>query len=82
METLTPMAPARIAREVRDLAREAHRMLTASPTRPELRRLSRRIACLAGVCEGPIVAWLEGLRREVRSAARRAGSSRTACTCT
>jgi hypothetical protein len=86
MEISTLSEPARFARAIRDLARDAHRMLTHSPSAASLRRLSRRIDVLAAVLGerlgGPIGAWLDSLRREVRAAAvHRARASYFVCIC-
>jgi hypothetical protein len=78
--------PARFARDIRGLARDAHRTLTDSPSPAALRGLSRRIEALASTLgdrrEGPLGTWLDNLGREVRSAAvHRAESSRSLCAC-
>jgi hypothetical protein len=49
MEISTLSDPARFARAIRDLARDAHRTLTDSPSAASLRRPSRRIDVLAAV---------------------------------
>jgi hypothetical protein len=84
MEISTLSDPARFARAIRDLARDAHRTLTHSPSAASLRRLSRRIDVLAAVLGdrrgGPLGAWLDSLRREVRAAAvHRARASHLVC---
>jgi hypothetical protein len=78
--------PARFAQAIRDLAQDAHRTLTHSPSPVALRRLSRRIALLAsahGDRRGsPVGTWLDNLAREVRSAGdQRAESSLPMCLC-
>jgi hypothetical protein len=78
--------PARFARAVRDLARDAHLSLANSPSPEALRQLSRRIellgSALGGRRGGPLGTWLDNLGREVRSAALpRAGSCRRMCAC-
>jgi hypothetical protein len=73
MEISTPSDPARFARAIRDLARDAPRTMTHSPSAASPRRLSRRIDVLAAVLVhlrgGKLAAWLDSLRREVRAAA-------------
>jgi hypothetical protein len=86
MEIRTLSDPALLARAIRDLARDAHRTLTHSPSEASLRRLSRRIDVLAAVLAhrrgGPLEAWLDSLRREVRAAAvHRARASGLICIC-
>jgi hypothetical protein len=78
--------PARFARAIRGLARDAHETLTHSPSPATFRGLTRRIDVL-GVAlgdrrGGPVGTWLDSLRREVRSAAiQQAGASRPMCLC-
>jgi hypothetical protein len=83
MEINTLSDPARFARAIRGLARDAHRTLTHSPSAAALRRLSRRIELLSsaiGDRRGPLGTWLDNLGREVRSAAvHRAGASSRMC---
>jgi hypothetical protein len=86
MEISTLSDPARFARAIRDLARDAHRTLTHSPSAVSLRRLSRRIDVLADALgdrrAGPLGSWLDSLGREVRAAAvHRAEASRFLCIC-
>jgi hypothetical protein len=78
--------PARFARAIRGLSRDAHRTLTHSPSAAALRGLSRRIELLSCALgdrsDGPLGTWLDNLGREVRSASvRRAGSSRPMSIC-
>ena len=78
MEVNTLSDPARFAQAIRDLARDAHRTLTHSPSPAALRGLCRRIELLASALgdrrEGPLGTWLDNLGRKVRSAAiHRAG---------
>ena len=86
MEINTLSDPARFAQAIRGLARDAHHMLTHSPSAADLRRLSRRIELLASVLGdrrgGPLGTWLDNLGREVRSAAvHQAESSCPTCLC-
>jgi hypothetical protein len=81
MEINTLSDPARFARAIRGLARDAHLTLTRSPSPSALRRLSRRIELVSSVLgdrrRGSVGTWLDNLGREVRSAAaHRSGSSR------
>jgi hypothetical protein len=73
LEINTLSDPARFAQAVRGVARDAHQMLTHSPSAAALRGLSRRIDVLSAVLgdrrEGPLGTWLDNLGREVRSAA-------------
>ena len=78
--------PDRFAQAVRDLAYDAHRTLTHSPSPAALRQLSRRIELLGSALGdrrgGPLGTWLDNLGREVQSAALpRAGSYRRMCAC-
>jgi hypothetical protein len=65
--------PARFAQAIRDLAQDAHRTLKHSPSPAALRKLSRRIEFLSSALGdrrgGPVGTWLDGLGREVQSAA-------------
>jgi hypothetical protein len=73
MEINTLSDPARFARAIRGIARDAHRTLTQSPSAEALWGLSLRIEFLASALEdrprGPLGTWLDNLGREVRSAA-------------
>ncbi len=78
--------PARFAQAIRDLAYDAHRTLTHSPSPSALRQLSRRIELLGSALGdrrgGPLGTWLDNLGREVRSAAvSRSGACRRTCIC-
>jgi hypothetical protein len=70
--------PARFARALRTLARDAHRALGQDPDPAALRALRRRADALASALGdrrgGPLAAWLDGLRRELRAASLRAGA--------
>jgi hypothetical protein len=84
MKVNTLSDPARLAQAIRGLARDAHRTMTHAPSAAALRGLSRRIELLASALGdrrgGPLGTWLDGLGREVRSAAvRRARTSRRMC---
>jgi hypothetical protein len=86
MEINTLSDPARFAQAIRDLALDAHRTLTHSPSSTALRRLSRRIELVSSALgdrrRGPLGTWLDNLGREVRSAAvHRAESARPMCIC-
>jgi hypothetical protein len=73
MDTSMLSDPARFARAVRGLARDAHRTMRDEPSSAALRGLSRRIERLSSALgdrrRGPIGSWLDSLGREVRSAA-------------
>ncbi len=78
--------PARFAQAISDLAYDAHRTLTHSPSPAALRKLARRIEVLSSVLGdrqgGPLRAWLDNADREVRSAAvRQARASRPMYLC-
>ncbi len=78
--------PARFARALRRLARDAHQARSLPPSATARRRISRRIGLLASALgdrgEGPIGAWLDNLGREVGSSAPRpARPRRILCGC-
>jgi hypothetical protein len=67
MEVCTLSDPARFARAIRGLAREAHETMRHSPSPSALRGLSRRIDALAAALGdrrgGPLGTWLDSLGR-------------------
>lgn len=90
MRDATPSDPARFARAIRGLAREAHRTLRRPPSPAALCGISRRIDALTSALGdrrgGPLGAWLENLGRQLgrqvrAAAADRAGASRPGCLC-
>jgi hypothetical protein len=86
METRTLSDPARFARAIRNVARDAHRTLKHAPSAASLRRLARRIDVLADTLgdrrAGPVGAWLDSLGREVRAASvHRAEAALSLCPC-
>jgi len=86
MDINTLSDPTRYAQAIRCLAQDAHRTLRHSPSPAALRKLSRRIELLSSALGdrrgGLVGTWLDGLGREVQSAAsHRAGSYRPMCMC-
>lgn len=86
MEINTLSDPTRYAQAIRELAQDAHRTLRHSPSSAALRSLSRRLKLLSSargdLRDAPVGAWLNGLGRQVHSAAaQRAGSYHPMCIC-
>jgi hypothetical protein len=84
MEPTLLFDPPHLARAIRGIAHDAHSTLQQSPSRADLRKLSRRIDRVASALgdrrHGPLGTWLDSLGREVRTAAvQRAGARCCVC---